>query len=81
MEAFSQLLIGGAVAATVTVTFRAIYNLFLSPMARSNIPGPAYTAASDVWFDYQGLRMDRVRAIHRLFKVSQTSAYHSYYAI
>jgi len=67
----TSVLIGAGIIAalTISVTIRAAYNLYLSPLSRSNIPGPTIAAATDAWFDYQALKLNRVRAIHHLFQV------------
>ncbi|KAH7097794.1 cytochrome P450 [Auriculariales sp. MPI-PUGE-AT-0066] len=46
----------------------ALWNLRFSPLARQRIPGPAYAAVSDLWYQCQALRFRRVFEIQRLFK-------------
>ncbi|KAH7097733.1 cytochrome P450 [Auriculariales sp. MPI-PUGE-AT-0066] len=54
-----------AVGSALVLT--AVWRVCRSPLSRSNIPGPWCVAVSNIWFDWQGLRRERVRAIHALF--------------
>jgi hypothetical protein len=49
------------------ILFRAIYNLFLSPL--SAIPGPWYAAVSDLWITTHVLRLRQCKIVQELFEV------------
>ncbi|KAG6915908.1 hypothetical protein DXG01_009278 [Tephrocybe rancida] len=53
--------------AFLAILFRAIYNLFLSPL--SAIPGPWYAAVSDFWITTHVLRLQQCKTIQELFEV------------
>jgi hypothetical protein len=54
------------VISTLVFILRATYLLFLSPL--SKIPGPWYTAVSDLWVTYHSLRLDKCNAVHELLE-------------
>jgi hypothetical protein len=55
------------VAVSITsISIRAVYNLFLSPL--SAIPGPWYAAVSDLWITTHVLRLRQCKIIHELFE-------------
>ncbi|KAH7097795.1 cytochrome P450 [Auriculariales sp. MPI-PUGE-AT-0066] len=60
--------VGAVVVVTSAVVGQVLWNLKFSPLARQNIPGPWYTAISDFWYGWQGVRFRRVMAIDDLFK-------------
>jgi len=68
---FSPLHVGASIVAAtiISAAIKTTWRLYMAPLARSNIPGPTIAAASDVWFDYQALRRNRVWAICGLFQV------------
>ncbi|KAH7097798.1 cytochrome P450 [Auriculariales sp. MPI-PUGE-AT-0066] len=51
-----------------SIIARAIWNLRFSPLAQQQIPGPAYAAVSDLWYQWQAIRFRRVFEVERLFK-------------
>ncbi|KAG6868113.1 hypothetical protein C0993_007491 [Termitomyces sp. T159_Od127] len=61
-----NLVIVAASSAFLAFFFRAIYNLFLSPL--SAIPGPWYAAVSDLWITTHVLRLQQCKIIHELFE-------------
>jgi len=63
--AIGLLLVGIGVAAA-----RAIWHLYLSPLARQRIPGPKRAAVSDFWHYWVQLRRRRTFAFHDAFEVS-----------
>ncbi|KAL0568776.1 hypothetical protein V5O48_013208 [Marasmius crinis-equi] len=50
----------------VYTVFRAIYNLFLSPL--SAIPGPWYAAISDLWLTFHVVKLEQCKVIDSLFE-------------
>ncbi|KZT37327.1 cytochrome P450 [Sistotremastrum suecicum HHB10207 ss-3] len=47
---------------------KAIYHLYLSPLARQGIPGPWYAAVSDLWSTTQQLSLRQFRGVDALLK-------------
>ncbi|KZV94364.1 cytochrome P450 [Exidia glandulosa HHB12029] len=45
---------------------RAVYNAFFSPLA--SIPGPPVAAVSNIWFEWNALRLRRTMAVHEAFE-------------
>jgi hypothetical protein len=63
---FSHNIVFVAAAFAFTyIFFRAIYNLFLSPL--SAIPGPWYAAVSDFWITTHVLRLRQCKVVQELF--------------
>ncbi|RDB20119.1 hypothetical protein Hypma_013088 [Hypsizygus marmoreus] len=62
-----NLILAAASIAFTYILFRAIYNLFLSPL--SAIPGPWYAAVSDLWITTHVLRLRQCKIIQELFEV------------
>ena len=54
----------------IGVLFKAIWELYLSPLARQRIPGPKRAAVSSVWSYWVLLRGRRAFAYHDVFQVS-----------
>ncbi|ESK91848.1 cytochrome p450 [Moniliophthora roreri MCA 2997] len=54
-----------AIVVLAYAVFRAIYNLFLSPL--SAIPGPWYAAVSDLWLTTHVIRLEQCKVLQSLF--------------
>jgi len=53
-----------------SVVAKAIWELYLSPLARQRIPGPRLAAVSDFWHTWLQIRGRRTFTFHELFEVS-----------
>ncbi|KAH7097758.1 cytochrome P450 [Auriculariales sp. MPI-PUGE-AT-0066] len=50
------------------VAYKTIWNLWVSPLARSGVPGPAYAAISNLWYEWVGVRFVKAHKVHALFE-------------
>ncbi|EAU82615.2 cytochrome P450 11B1 [Coprinopsis cinerea okayama7 len=63
--ASNALLVVALTVTVVLVLYRALYNLFLSPL--SAIPGPWYAAISNIWIGYHQLCLRQCKTVQSLF--------------
>ena len=54
----------------IGVLVKAIWELYLSPLARQHIPGPKRAAVSNAWDYWVQIRKRRTLTFHDLFEVS-----------
>ncbi|KAF5364054.1 hypothetical protein D9756_000128 [Leucocoprinus leucothites] len=62
-----NLFLGLTSAASTYIVIRFFYNLFLSPL--STIPGPWYAAVSDLWLNFNVVRLRQCRTVQELFEM------------
>ncbi|KAH7099062.1 cytochrome P450 [Auriculariales sp. MPI-PUGE-AT-0066] len=63
-----DVVVSGVLVLLTILTGRIVWNITLSPLARQRIPGPAAAVATELWYQWHGVRMDRTMAIDKLFK-------------